>query len=269
MNRSKIFYIVIILIIIVAIYVFIHLRYDPINRQINKKRDPKQFRYNSFFKEGYHSKHSVPTSPFKIIENFNRLESNTKIISTSLYGNHPKYFDKLDKNIEFIDTFLPEWTLRIYLHDQVDMKVRNMLIGKGVEIYIVEDDAVEPGKSAGAFWRYLPLCEDVDVFVVDIDDYITKEYVNNIETFFNKSKHSLKVSWKTPWPKEYILGKQIYKKRNLVLPFDKKFIQNYPYRYEYGEDEVFLSNYIGKQIKDIEYDNNYWFFSKFVQENVM
>lgn len=259
---------VFILILFVLILSILYIRYDPLYGFLNKKRDPLQYRYWSFFKQDYHKHNAIQVSPFKIINEYNTDKSHTKIISMSLYGNDPKYFDKLDDNIQFVNTYLPEWTLRIYLHDQVDHSLRNTLIESGIEVYIVEDRAVEPGKSAGAFWRFLPLCEDVDVVVLDADDYITNDHIKNIHSFFNDSKYLIKGKWVWPWPKEHIQAKDIFKKRSLQLPFDKHFIQTYPHRYEFGEDEIFLTKHIGKTINNIERPNDYW-LSIFMQKDVL
>lgn len=241
----------------------------PIYKLKNNKRDPCCFRYNSFYKKGYYLSNSRHTKPFKIKHKYNTKHTINKIFSMSLYGTNPKYFDKLYSNIKRIRTYLPEWGVRVYLHEHVGSIIRNKLIYYGVQVYIVEDPACEPGKSAGAFWRFLPLCEPLDVVVMDTDDHLTSSKIKVITSFFKEDQHCLiYAKWCYPWPKQHINAGFMMKKKELQLPFDKVIIYTYPYRYEFGQDEIFLSKYIGNHDLKI-YREPIYFLSHFCKKMVL
>jgi len=170
---------------------------------------------------------------------YNYSVSDQNIISYSLYGNNPKYFDPVHNNIKIVKKSLPKWTVRIYLHDKVSVDFRDKLIETGMQVFIVQDPIVKPGNSAGMFWRFLPLCEDVNTVVFDADDNITKTQIKRITSFFKQTKSLIRTAWTWPWPNTHIMGGLIYKKKELKLPFGKDYIMNYPRRSTFGSDEIF------------------------------
>lgn len=233
-------------IIALIIMLIIYIRYDPLYPLLNTIRDPENFRSKAFFKKGYYKdKLKSPEPSFNIIKMYNYSASDQNIISYSLYGNNPKYFDPVHNNIKIVKKSLPKWTVRIYLHDKVSADFRDKLIETGMQVFIVQDPIVKPGNSAGAFWRFLPLCEDVNTVIFDADDNITKTQIKRITRFFNQSKYLIRTSWTWPWPNTHIMAGLIYKKKELKLPFGKDYIMNYPRRSTFGSDEIFLTINVG------------------------
>ena len=96
-----------------------------------------------------------------------------KVIVYSLYGTvTSRYFDPLYRNITSCQDALPGWHFRIYIHDQCQDWINVLKKCSNVQLFVVDDPHVVPGNSAGAFWRFLPLCEPIDAIILDSDDDI-------------------------------------------------------------------------------------------------
>jgi len=275
-NKNILISIVILISIIILCFVALvcNIRWDPFYKFFNKERDPENFRQRGFFEEGfYKEKLKNKEAGFKIIKKYNFDQNDQNIISYSLYGNNPKYFNPVHDNIAIVKKNLSDWKIRIYLHEDVPDDFRTKLINTGVQIFIVQDPLVKPGNSSGAFWRFLPMCEDVNVVIFDADDLIGKKQIKRIKNFFKQSKYLIRTAWIWPWPKNHIMAGNIYKKKELDLPFDKEYIMNYPHRSTFGSDEIFTTINIGdkldKKIWNISNDGANYFYSIFVRNHVI
>lgn len=248
----KIFLIILILIILITLILYII--FITLTPKICGHRC--YFRENAFYKKGFLEPYKYnPEIPFEIIKIYNK-NNNKKIISYSLYGTNNKYFKYLDQNIEDIKNKLPDWSTRIYVHDKVNPEVINKLIHLGVEIYIVKDYHVVPGNSAGAFWRFLPLCEDVDLIIFDIDEPVTKEKIKKINKFFNQNDYVISSGNSWVWQKNHMLAGLILKKREFKLPYGQELIKSYFHRSSFGADEIFLSQHVYPYAKKQGYIRN-------------
>lgn len=82
-----------------------------------------------------------------------------KLISMSVYGKHPMYYNGAIKNAQLLKQIYPGWILRIYCSPEIDWKTLQKL---GCQI-------IQMGMSlehSGMFWRFLPAWEnDVDVVI--------------------------------------------------------------------------------------------------------
>lgn len=262
-----------IVILVLSIW-FINTRYDPTYRINNLKRDPCNFRLNSYYVDDYYYQHIVDQEPgFEIIDTYNYDKDQENIISYSLYGNNPKYFDPAIRNIIKLQKKLPQWVVRIYLHENVGEKFRNKLVETGSQVFIVRDPLVKPGNSSGMFWRFLPLCENVNCVIYDADEEITQKKIDTIVKFFSQNKKQIRTAWTWPWPTTHICGGIIYKKKELKLPITQHMIKNYPHRTTFGSDEIFLTLMIGDKLnKNIWQQSNdmqpRW-YSHFVRDHVI
>lgn len=200
-------------------------------------------RWRVAFEPGFYRWHLAngpPERPFEIIDA--PAHPSRRIVTYSLYGNHPKYIRHMQSNLEAIRDKLPGWRARIYLHDRAPREWRDVLERDGVDLFVVRDDHIVPGNSAGAFWRFMPLCEPgVDCVVLDADDRLTSGRVRDIQKFFahpggavvqHRNNH--------PWPVEAICAADLFKKGSLRLPFDGEQLRRYPHRSTFGSDEAFL-----------------------------
>lgn len=255
-----------VLLLIVFSYI-IYVRYDPFYVMMNKKRDPENFRYRVFFEKGFWNKIKKlpPEEPFEIVKKINTHIDSDNIISYSLYGNNPKYYKYLDENIQYVNKFLPDWVIRIYLHDKVDQKLVKELEKKNIQIYIVHDNLVVPGNSAGAFWRFLPLCENKNVVVRDIDNYLNKSnFLKTIDNFFTFSDKKFKFTSGFPWPKEHIEAQHIYKKKDYKIPMESRELMQHFHRSTFGSDEVFLTKFLYPRLEPENISQDFRFSKLFV-----
>ena len=91
-----------------------------------------------------------------------------KIISFSLWGNHPGYVAGALRNAELAAEIYPGWTCRFYLGRDVSHElVKNLGAFPHVETVAI----AEPPGWRGMFWRFWPAAEaDVEVLLVrDLD----------------------------------------------------------------------------------------------------
>lgn len=202
------------------------------------------FRDRCFYHPGYYQNLMKYKQPgFKITKIY-WPKNSQNIISYSLFGSNPKYLRYLDDNIKIIKKELPEWSIRVYLHDQSSPEIFQKLYNKKIEIHLVHDELVAPRNGAGTFWRLLPLCENVNSIILDMDDKIDEKNYNqikDIKKFFNNPNFVLKGRNRWIYPQTHILAGCIFKKKEFKLPYNKTFIMNYPHRTFWGADEVFLT----------------------------
>lgn len=205
-------------------------------------------RLNFFYSKSYRDKvKNLPPEPeFRVIEEFNIDPSIEKVFTTSLYGDNPVYFNGLESMVKDIEERFPEWRLRLYLHDKVNFEIREKLkLNPYIQLVIVEDPMAKPGNSAGAFWRFLPLCEDITFICVDADDekiMIPREY---IEKWMNEDclYYNYISVFNFPWPKDHFAAGRWGRKRTRDV-FNCNLITGYPLRTRFGSDEIFLYEYV-------------------------
>ncbi len=167
------------------------------------------------------------------------------ILSYSLYGTAPKYYEHLEQNIARAKIDLPSWTTRVYLHDEVPEQWRDRLITAGAEVQLVNDKHIQPGNSAGAFWRFLTLTESVNCIILDADDSLTDYVITRARNMELGDFPVIMTQNKLHWPREHIQGKLIFKTKRFKCPVSRSDIMTYSHRTTYGADEVFLTTKIG------------------------
>ena len=202
-------------------------------------------RYNAFYNKTFWRSFvdTHPEKPFRIVEGIPESPPLTdKVIVYSLYGTlTSRYFKPLYKNITSCQDMLPGWHFRIYIHDQCQEWINVLKKCSNVQLFVVDDTHVFPGNSAGAFWRFLPLCEPIDAIILDSDDDIDPKMLLDTWDKLQSTDAVLSVSQCTPWPSTYIQGKLIFKKRSARPYFSAEDIQTYQHRSTFGSDEVFTT----------------------------
>ena len=100
--------------------------------------------------------------------NLRRREANEKIISFSLWGNHPVYVAGALRNAELAAEIYPGWTCRFYLGRDVSHELAQKL---GAFPHVETVAISESPGWRGMFWRFYPAAEsDVEVLLVrDVD----------------------------------------------------------------------------------------------------
>ena len=227
----------IIIILLVTLFIVCHL--GKLEFWANRRSN---FRYKAYYKKGYYKNalETIRNKPFKV-ESFHNLKHNDNIMTASIYGNHPKYFDGLAKLIDNMKA-LPNWTFRIYCHNKCPPEyIKNLINNTEIETFIMEDEEIEPGNSAGMFWRFLPLSEDVTFISLDVDeDNILLKDPEILDIWLRSDCSILRTAIPGyPWPKTHFCGSYFGKKKGSFI-FDPEFIMNFPVRKTFGTDEIFL-----------------------------
>jgi len=190
----------------------------------------------------------------EIIGKYNINPSDRKIISVSLYGTNPIYFNGALKIKDDIPVYFPGWQLRVYMHYQVDPKIMNDFLKKGVQLIIIKQDKVTPSDST--FWRFLAAQDDVIFISRDADyqlnkyDYsMTQNWIMNRKTKFFKYTFFSSVDFINPIIRKlfklnnhFAAGR--WGGRDKCVPDMLERINNFKKRNIWHSDEVFLQSII-------------------------
>lgn len=232
-----------------VMYFVLKLRYDPFDHGQSNSVPARvrsiPWRYRSMhtpcFVEDWR-KLVGDDPPFNVVREYNANNS-TNVISFSVYGNNPKYFNRIAGHVKELPSVYPNWTSRVYIHNKSPANLTRMLIHSGAHVVIVNDPQARPGNSAGAFWRFLPLTEPgKNVFVRDSDD----DLLRYKETVFDRMPPGKCFGglWSSSFLKTYVKASTVIKKASCPAPFTVDHLQNFPIRTPYGADEYFLTTQV-------------------------
>lgn len=212
----------------------------------------RYLRYNAFYTDDFWASfaHERAEQPFSVIEYPSAAPLTDKVIVYSLYGTNTKrYFTPLYRNIVTCKEKLPGWHFRIYIHAECRDWIAKLRMEETVQLFIVEDPCVVSGNSAGAFWRLLVLCEDINAVILDADDVLNPVLILKQWERLHASDAGLMVRQCNPWPHTHICADGIYKKKTTRLPYPAEVITHYKHRSTFGSDEVFLTLEVGPALK--------------------
>lgn len=221
-----------------------------------------------------------------------------KIFSISLYGNPNTNYTKgcFDKANYINKHLIKDWRLRVYISKDFDKNTKNEL-SRIAEIYEIDDPLLvdlnkkncvleKDGRgcqrsrwsSCGAFWRFLPIFESVDVIILDADDdglytlhkFGSLNWQDIINEFYNpENKKVLRRMINVGWPMSHIAAGNIEIKHNFLHDYfeslgynktqipsliekEKYKLMNYPIRSAFGADETYTSYEIYPKAKKID-----------------
>lgn len=242
-------YILLLLFVVYVIIVGAHARTGCLIPIVNEGHT---LRHDALTIPGYWKKQlsdGEPDKPFSIVDKIpDGPPLTSKALVFSLYGtNRVRYFDPLLKTIQNKQWKQDGWHFRVYIHDECKEWIRELMNYSDdmVQLYIMHDEEVVPGKSAGAFWRFLALVDDkIGCVIYDTDEYIPFRQVTKKWNRLMRSDKSISVKHMAPFPKTHIQAQHLYKKRSAPIPCETSFIMNYPRRREYGCDEIFTTREI-------------------------
>ena len=190
------------------------------------------------------------SNDIQILNKFN-TNNNNKVISLSLFGDNPYYYNHAYKMKNDLPKYFPDWELRIYVHYKTPSFVIKKFIEKGCQVVIIQQDNVTPSDST--FWRFLAaqddvifMSRDVDYQLNDFDYQQVNIWLKEDNTYFMKYLN-----------KNFILNLELIL-RNIHSPFYAGFwggrnrcvpnmleeINNYKYRKHWRRDELFLETII-------------------------
>jgi len=181
--------------------------------------------------------------PFHLVSKHNYNASCTRVLSYSLYGNNPKYYKHMHRNIRDARYRYPGWCVRVHVHELAPKSLTQTLIDDGAQVFLIHDPMVRPGSAAGMFWRFLPLTEPgLSVIVLDSDDLITKYKTDVVDPILrNKVGKCFGGLWTAPFPKTHVRGACIVKFPPCTVAFSERRLRHYPVRTPFGADEYFMA----------------------------
>ena len=111
-----------------------------------------------------------------------------KIVSYSLWGNHPMYWSGALRNIEIVEKYLPDFICRFY----IDKNSNQSLIDSIPENDLVEKILVDSNKESfyGMFWRFWA-ADDPEVDIIlsrDCDSRISEREIKAINEWLESDK---------------------------------------------------------------------------------
>lgn len=108
-----------------------------------------------------------------------------KIISFSVWGNHPRYLEGAIKNAELANIFFKEWICRFYHDSSVpDNWIDKMTLFKNINLFRVDTN------EYGMFWRFYPMFEN-DNFIVlsrDADSRLSEKEFKCVNEWLESDK---------------------------------------------------------------------------------
>jgi protein O-GlcNAc transferase len=179
-----------------------------------------------------------------------------KIISFSLWGDHPKYLVGALKNIKCQQELFPDWTCRFYCHSQINLSWINKLQKEGVEIILKDEEPVIKHMDApGMFWRFEVL-KDKDIercIVRDTDGRLTQREKNCVIDW-EKSGKEFHIIRDHPMHNTKIMGGMWGATSNFInrIDYDDLILQFIGLKFinMYATDQEFLARMIYPLIKD-------------------
>jgi len=188
----------------------------------------------------------------QILNKFN-TNNNNKVISLSLFGDNPYYYNHAYKMKKDLPKYFPDWELRIYIHYKTPAFIIKKFIDRGCQVIIIRQDNMTPSDST--FWRFLAaqdnivfMCRDVDYQLNDFDYQQVNKWIKEDKTYFMKylcSNNRIKFEILIKGINLFHAG--FWGGRNRCVPNILEKINNYKYRKHWRRDELFLENVIWEE----------------------
>jgi hypothetical protein len=186
----------------------------------------------------------------QIINKFN-TNNNNKVISLSLFGDNPYYYNHAYKMKDDLPKYFPDWELRIYIHYKTPSFVIKKFIQKNCQVIIIKQDNMTPSDST--FWRFLAaqdnvifLCRDVDYQLNYFDYEQVNKWLKEDKTYFIKylfTNAILRIEFLIRGiHSSFHAG--FWGGRNKCVPNMLEKINTYKYRKHWRRDELFLEKII-------------------------
>ena len=112
--------------ILLLIWLFVYMAH------ILSRRDA--FRFRCYFYKDYYTKQLLRNELPFTTHNKRLFKNNKNIMSMSIYGNNPKYYNGLKERVKEYTEILPEWKIRVYYHNLINQEYKNYLESIPIEL---------------------------------------------------------------------------------------------------------------------------------------
>lgn len=175
-----------------------------------------------------------------------------KLISYCLYGSTPMYLDGAIENTIYAKKVYPEWTTRIYCHQNVPDKYIMQLINNGAEVFVINDNKANININWVKLWRFYPCSEKGIDYIIfrDTDSrlsYREKAAVDkwiesgtNFNILHDNDAHCA-IMLAGMWGCKGSVIDNIYK---LIDDYLRVHLNNDPSKCLWNSDQIFLEKYI-------------------------
>jgi hypothetical protein len=179
------------------------------------------------------------------------------LISSSLFGSDSRYIDGIAAFCENIRTIglLGQWDLRIYIASPLDgvyanrhlttaPEVQRRLLDLGVELAHVDNHNPNGYSLEGTFWRFLAIQEHARIIIRDVDYIITAIELIALADWIKSGLRWHRLLLTVCRYAPMLAGAFGVIGGPDVIPDLHAKITIYPYKKQYGDDEVFCREYL-------------------------
>ncbi len=165
-----------------------------------------------------------------------------KVISFSLWGKDPMYWEGALKNVELAGALYPGWICRFYVDATSPLPLIRMIGRSASEMILMEPS----DEFAGLFWRFYA-AEDADVMICrDADSRLSGREASAVERWLGTEKY-FHIMRDHPQHTALIMG-GMWGCRN--MEGIRELIDQYQYKCLKGTDQLFLGQIIYPQVKE-------------------
>ena len=171
-----------------------------------------------------------------------------KIISVSVYGTNPRYFEGAILNAQIAKTLFPEWIYKVYLGSKapVDFKQRLLDIGNTEVVDVHEFFNATPTLfGPGVFWRFLEMfndenqimiCRDSDTRLIERERRCVDEWLASGKKFSIIRDH--------PNHFEFPIIATMWGMRGRIDDLYREEMRKYEKNFNYLSDQYYLADVI-------------------------
>ena len=160
-----------------------------------------------------------------------------RVISLSLYGREARYLEAVKPLVEDIAQFFPGYVPRFYVSQEIEEGLISQLRERGCEIIHKE----RKGGVDGTFWRFLAAAdkEAERVLVRDVDTRMGLRDQQANEAWLRSAK-DFHIIRDLPCHVKEIMG-GLWSCRGEKIPQMAQWVDKWPFKRHYSDDELFLS----------------------------
>lgn len=176
------------------------------------------------------------------------------LISYSLWGDHPMYWQGALENIKLVNKFYPGFICRFYIDKNCRQDLIDTIVGDSVEVILVDSK----DSFHGMFWRFWAAeDEDVDIFLSrDCDSRISEREAAAVNEWL-KSNKDFHIMRDHPYHTVSILGGMWGSRNGLMRKIHlTKLIESWGKYERKGIDQDFLGQIVYPLVKDTSMEHS-------------
>lgn len=164
-----------------------------------------------------------------------------RVVSFSLFGDNPKYFANLEELNLSYRKFFPEWGLRFYVAEDVNVRWTDRLTEIGAEVIRMSATGID---ESYMFWRFL----------ATEDESLERVLVRDADSLALARDSRFVGEWEASGKLFHVIRDHLYHSSRVMggiwgaVPQDKLVTQHFRHLYRvrnsWGRDQIFLSRFV-------------------------